>query len=73
MTFEALQLYFLLSLYFNFILQWVEVWDSYQNITVIFLVSHGALQRAGCIQHTVVILQLFTGHATYMEEDKGFF
>lgn len=73
MTFEALQVYFLLSLYFNLVLQWVEVWDSYQNVAVIFLVSHAVLQCAGCIQHTVVILQLLTGYATAVEEDEAFF
>ena len=73
MTPEALQVYFLLSLYFNLLLQWVEAWESYQNVAVIFLVSHAVLQRAGCIQHTVVILQLLTARAASTEEDEALF
>lgn len=73
-TFEALQVYFLLSLYFNLILQWVEARESYQNVAVIFLVSHAVLQRAGCIQHKfVVVLQLLTDHAASTEEDEALF
>lgn len=74
MTFEALQVYFLLSLYFNLILQWVGAWEFYQNVAVTFLVSHAVLQRAGCAQHTVgVVLQLLTGHAAPTEEDEALF
>lgn len=71
MTFEALQVYFLLSLYFNLILQRVGAWESYQNVAVTFLVSHAVLQHAGCVQHTVgVIPQLLTDHDTSTEEDE---
>lgn len=74
MTFEALQVYFLLILYFNLILQWVGVWESYQNVAATFFVSHAVLQHAGCIQHTVgVILQLLTDRVTSTEDDEVLF
>lgn len=73
-TFEALQVCFLLILYFNLILQWVEARESYQNVAVLFLVSHAGLQRAGCIQHAVVaVLQLLTDRAASTEKDAALF
>lgn len=58
-TFEALQLYFLLNLYLNLILQWVETQKSYQHV-----VSHAVLQSAGCL------LQLLTDLAAVAQRTK---
>lgn len=64
-TSEAFQLYLLPRLNFNLILQWVEAQESYHHVAGIFLVSHAALQCAGCTLRSVHLLPSSVTHWSF--------
>lgn len=72
-TFEALQVYFLLILYFNLILQWVgpgnltRMLQSLSLFPMLYYSVQVAFSTVG------VILQLLTDHVTSTEEDEVLF